>query len=589
MSERKNLDKLFQEKFKDFEPATPDTAWPYIEEKLKEKKKRRVIPIWWKLSGVAAVLLIGFALSDSYLNRSPKNNNGIVVRDNTNANDANSSSNGAAKESNGVENRGNQQTAVATSENPKDSNASPATQITPENDANSGIVANENASEKTETKTSEENNSIQKQPKLNPGVYQKERQLVVNDKAPKIRDSETTAAKNQTINRQSNPRRHSAENGQIAVNEPKPSNKSGHLKAAQTTDKDHAVQNRGIDQKPKAVSLTPNDNDSKIANQNPGNKTQPSENQTSQSAVNSKKTDPILDIPQSQLTQNENKKPVQPQDKKLDSTAIATVEPNALEKLLNEKENNLVTKEPHINRWQITSSVAPIYFGSTSNGSPIDSSFAGNSKSYKTNMSVRLGVNYAVNKKLTIRAGVSQVTLDYNTNDVMVYAGMQRNKLGNVDTNGQNQFLHFARKSSASRTAVAADAASIATNLATDQFASELNQRMGYLEVPIELSYAVVDKKFGLNVIGGVSTLFLNENKITVLSDGLTTNLGEANNLNKTHFSTNVGLGMRYRFYKAFQANFEPMFKYQINTFSKGDGNFKPYFLGLYTGVSYSF
>jgi hypothetical protein len=52
-------------------------------------------------------------------------------------------------------------------------------------------------------------------------------------------------------------------------------------------------------------------------------------------------------------------------------------------------------------------------------------------------MSVRLGVNYAVSKKLTIRAGVSQVTLDYNTNDVMVYAGMQRNKLGNVDTNGK--------------------------------------------------------------------------------------------------------------------------------------------------------
>jgi hypothetical protein len=42
--------------------------------------------------------------------------------------------------------------------------------------------------------------------------------------------------------------------------------------------------------------------------------------------------------------ESENKKPVQPQEKKLDSTAIANVEPNALEKLLNEKENNLVTK-----------------------------------------------------------------------------------------------------------------------------------------------------------------------------------------------------------------------------------------------------
>lgn len=583
MSERKNLDKLFQEKFKEFEPETPYAAWPYIEEKLKEKKKRRVIPIWWKLSGVAAVLLIGFALSDNYLNRNPKNTNGIVVRDNTNVNDANSNSNGAVKESNGVANPRNQQNAVASTENPKDSDAGQNSRITPGIDASPGIVDNENSSEKNKTTTSGKNNPLQKQPKSNQSVYQKEQQLVVNNKASKNRHIEITSDKNDSKSKIG-----FAENDQIADNDAKRSSKSGHLKAKQTTDKNLSARNAGVDTKPGLTPSILKDNDSKIA-QNPGKKTLPGEIQTSQSPVDNKKTDPILDLPQSQLAQTENKKTVQPQEKKLDSTAIATVEPNALEKLLNEKENNLVTKEPQINRWQITSSVAPIYFGSASGGSPIDSTFAGNSKSYKTNMSVRLGVNYAVNKKLTVRAGVSQVTLDYNTNDVLVYAGMQRNKLGNVDTNGQNQFLHFARKSAASKTAAVAGAVSIATNLSTDEFASTLNQRMGYIEVPVELSYAIVDKKFGLNVIGGVSTLFLNENKITVLSDGLTTNLGEANNLNKTHFSTNVGLGMRYRFYKAFQANFEPMFKYQINTFSKGDGNFKPYFLGLYTGVSYSF
>lgn len=589
MSERKNLDKLFQEKFKDFEPETPDSAWPYIEERLKEKKKRRVIPIWWKLSGVAAVLLIGFALSDGYLNRGPGSTNSVVVHDKPNANDANSNSNSnrTVKESNGVENPGNQQTAVATTQSSKNSDASQTTQTIPGTDTNSGMVANEHPSEKNKTATSGKNNPILKQPKPNQGVYQKERQLVVNDRDTNNRPNETTSGKNRTDKNISKSKISLAENDPIAANDSK-RNKTGHLKATQTNDKNHSARNAGVDAKPNLTPATPKDDDSKIA-QNPGKKTQPSEIQTSQSPVDKKKTDPILDLPQSQLAQNENKKTVQPQEKKLDSTAIATVEPNALEKLLNEKENNLVTKEPHINRWQITSSVAPIYFGSTSNGSPIDSSFAGNSKSYKTNMSVRLGVNYAVNKKLTVRAGVSQVTLDYNTNDVLVYAGMQRNKLGNVDTNGQNQFLHFARKSAASKTAAVTGAVSIATNLSTDEFASTLNQRMGYIEVPVELSYAIVDKKFGLNVIGGVSTLFLNENKITVLSDGLTTNLGEANNLNKTHFSTNVGLGMRYRFYKAFQANFEPMFKYQINTFSKGDGNFKPYFLGLYTGVSYSF
>jgi hypothetical protein len=596
MSERKNLDKLFQEKFKDFEAAAPEESWPYIEEKLKEKKKRRVIPIWWKLSGVAAVLLIGFALSDGYFNGNPQDPNGIVVRDNTNAKDANQKPDGTNNNSTVIGNPGTEQTAVATTDNPKDEKGNSATGITSETDVNSGIAVNENTSENKKTTTSNKNNSIQKQPKQNSGVYQKQGQLVLNENASKP-NATTPSTKKQTVTNGYKLKNAAAENNQIAVGaEHKTKAKSGHLKASQTLDKKDPMAT-SADQKSKAEVSGSISNDSKIAAQNAGKhsneQTTTNDNKRLQLPANDKQADPIdklkSDKTPGQLAQNENKNPDKKQEKKLDSTAIANVEPNALEKLLNEKENNLVTKEPHINRWQITSSVAPIYFGSTSGGSPIDSSFAGNSKSYKTNMSVKLGVNYAVNKKLTIRAGVSQVTLDYNTNDVLVYAGMDRNKLGNVDTNGQNQFLHFARKSNNANARSTADAASIATNLATDEFASYLNQRMGYIEVPVELSYAVIDKKFGLNVIGGVSTLFLNENKITVVSDGLTTNLGEANNLNKTHFSTNVGLGMRYQFYKAFQANFEPMFKYQINTFSKGDGNFKPYFLGLYTGVSYSF
>jgi len=31
------------------------------------------------------------------------------------------------------------------------------------------------------------------------------------------------------------------------------------------------------------------------------------------------------------------------------------------------------------------------------------------------------------------------------------------------------------------------------------------------------------------------------------------------------------------------------MFKYQLNTFSKNDGGFKPYYLGVYTGLNFRF
>ena len=116
-----------------------------------------------------------------------------------------------------------------------------------------------------------------------------------------------------------------------------------------------------------------------------------------------------------------------------------------------------------------------------------------------------------------------------------------------------------------------------------------INQKMGYYEVPLEISYAIVDKKIGISLIGGISTLFLDENKVSLISSETNLKLGEANNLNAMHFSSNIGLGFKYNFVKSFQLNFEPMVKYQLNTFSNNSGTTKPVLIGLYSGISYRF
>ncbi len=67
MSEQKNIDRLFQEKLRDLEVSPSPEIWNAIENKL-QKKKRRIIPIWWLSSGVAALLVIGvlvFPFTDS--------------------------------------------------------------------------------------------------------------------------------------------------------------------------------------------------------------------------------------------------------------------------------------------------------------------------------------------------------------------------------------------------------------------------------------------------------------------------------------------------------------------------------------------
>jgi hypothetical protein len=267
----------------------------------------------------------------------------------------------------------------------------------------------------------------------------------------------------------------------------------------------------------------------------------------------------------------------------IDSTAAE----NPLEKLLKEKQSGEKKEETMIAqaeraRWNIKPQMAPVFYNSLSSGSPIDSEFAGNSKSYDNDLSYGLGINYAVSSRISIRTGINTVNLSYSTNDIQFYAALNE-QTPNIAARGSKANIVVQNGGSAGTTFVD-------DQLPTQTFNGSLRQKMGFIEVPMELSYKLLDSRFGIDVIGGISTLFLNENNVSVLSSqGLQTDVGEAENLNNVHFSTNIGIGFKYRFWKAFEANFEPMFKYQVNTFSSDAGNFKPYFIGLYSGISFSF
>jgi hypothetical protein len=118
---------------------------------------------------------------------------------------------------------------------------------------------------------------------------------------------------------------------------------------------------------------------------------------------------------------------------------------------------------------------------------------------------------------------------------------------------------------------------------------SELQQELGYIEFPMEIEYKVLDRKIDINLIGGASTLLLNNNNLDVKNQNGTTSLGEANNINNLSFSTNFAIGLEYNFTERFMFNFEPTFKYQINTFQSGTTDFQPYFLGVYSGIVFKF
>jgi hypothetical protein len=75
----------------------------------------------------------------------------------------------------------------------------------------------------------------------------------------------------------------------------------------------------------------------------------------------------------------------------------------------------------------------------------------------------------------------------------------------------------------------------------------------------------------------------------SVERNGNKTRLGEATNINDMSYSANFGIGLNYNISKQLRFNLEPTFKYQINTFNETSGNFQPFFIGVYTGLSFKF
>lgn len=535
MKDKKNLDRLFQEQFKDFEEIPPEIVWKNIEAELTKKKKRRIIPIWYKLSGVAALLIFGFLGTRALLNQSKiDTTNPIVIEEKTNS----------------LTN----ENSIVDSDNKKSEDELNSSDIDLKNDDSMNgkpsflsdeEVANENSNpEKSSQKENLHNNNTN-------NLNKKVKTELVSSSSDKDKKNLLKEENKKNLNK--------TNNSELVDN-----SNTNNQKLKTISESEAAIVNSGLnnqkttDQKNKVIESEKNKTG--ILTEN-----------------NIIKNDKqfVLEDHSSKIDKN-----------KIDSTSVATLiatneELNTLGELLKEKEKDQKPKvEPKENKWQITSNVAPVYLGSSSNGSPIDSQFASNNKEYQSTMSYGLGVNYDVSKKLTLRTGINKVNFEYLTNGVEFYASLEGREMASLSSTSTSnaativvQNINF----TAGETSMAW----------TQQGAIE--QSMEYYEIPLELSYKVINKKFGIDVFGGFSTLLLNNNSLMVVSDGFSAELGKANNLSSVHFSTNVGLGFRYRFWKSFQANFEPTFKYQLNTFSSNDGGFKPYFIGLYSGVSYRF
>lgn len=224
-------------------------------------------------------------------------------------------------------------------------------------------------------------------------------------------------------------------------------------------------------------------------------------------------------------------------------------------------------------------------FASSTKGSAISNSFDNNTKTFDDNNSFGAGIQYAINDKISVRTGVNNYSLSHKTENVIFFkanstASISYNnsyKTLSLNENGQNMVI------------LNNNASFYNADVVGSVNSGTLNQEMSFIEIPIEFSYSLLNKKLKINTITGFSSVILNKNAVSVSSINMKTKIGKSNNINDVHFTGNVGLGFSYPFSKNLDLKLEPTFKYHFNTFKDKQNSFSPYFIGIYTGFVYKF
>ena len=525
MNEKKNIDRLFQEKFKDFEVAPNAAVWNRISESLpNKKKKRRVIAIWWQIGGVAAAILLLVTVGVSVFNSDP--------------------------------NPSVQPTIVDIDKNNPDSNQNTTKEDKILNDTN-GVEKLEFVDSKNTLEQNENSND-----KISTQNFNTAKQFI---QSPKSQLNSVAAYYENRDNGQKTSQSESSD--PVSTNH----DKSNDSKVALNTE------NKEPNSSFKKLEL--------IKGPELKSTIKKTIEERNTAVTNQSKAQNSTDSSVTENSQKEKETEILKEDPKKESLYDAIADTNEEEDIIDEKENES-------NRWSIRPHVAPVYYSSLGNGSSIDQQFAENTKSGDINMSYGIAGSYAISNKLKVRAGVNLVNLNQTTSGVLAITnpnpaasvafitvgGRTPQKYQNITLNSKTQSLSLMSTSSM-----------VASSDLSSYKVGSIDQRIGFIEVPLEVEYALLDKKFGINVIGGFSTFFLNNNELYADLDGVSTLIGEANNINSTSFSANFGLGLDYNLSKQWNINLEPQFKYQLNTFNNTSGDFRPFFIGVYTGISFKF
>ena len=205
-------------------------------------------------------------------------------------------------------------------------------------------------------------------------------------------------------------------------------------------------------------------------------------------------------------------------------------------------------------RWSVQSGVYYSGIGQTSGNSSRNLSYANDGANYLNNTIVKVD---ASKNSYTINSNAGEVELNSIPAGMVLGASLDdKNYLASAVVVSQNTFI----------------------------------QDFDYLEIPLYLRYNLIESRFGISMLGGVSSNILVGNKLYVDGDLGRSLVGKTKDLETFNYSGTFGLAFKYGLTNKLSLSVEPRFKYFLNSLSSNANvTYKPYTFGVFTGLTYEF
>jgi hypothetical protein len=253
-------------------------------------------------------------------------------------------------------------------------------------------------------------------------------------------------------------------------------------------------------------------------------------------------------------------------------------------------------------RWSIAAMASPTYYSRFNSGTTDLSKQLAASEQPVISYSGGVAFTYKISKRFSVQSGLYYSSLDQDIKGINSFGGFGNynnskgdhnfevlTTNGTIYTNNADVFLQEAGAGERIMTSYTKDVFDPKKAI-MPYINNNLRQNISYLEMPVVLRYKVVDKTFGVNLIGGVSYNLLVNNSAYTMNDGGKYSIGKTEGLNPVSLSSLLGMGMEYSITGNLSLNLEPTFRYYINPFNPITGSkVHPYSFGIFSGVSYKF